>query len=69
MRMYAEVVDRMGAVLIRLESDAENGADLTTLVAAVNKQFRKEFPRRSLLAHTGKAGYMIRIGAAPAVWH
>lgn len=67
--MYAEVVDRIGAILIRLEGEAENGTDLTALVAAVNKQFGKEFPRHALLADSGKAGYMIRIGAAPAVWH
>ena len=64
MRMYAEVIDTSGAVVVRAEGEVTADGDLAELMGLVVNRFRRDHPNQSLMMDIGQAGSTVRLGLA-----
>ena len=64
MWMYAEVIDKSGAVIVRAEGEVSEDEGLAGLMGLVVDRFRRSYPGQSLVTDIEQAGYTIRFGLA-----
>ncbi len=67
MRMYAEIIDDAGTVIVRAEGDVFQDGDLIVLVQSVFNRFRRTHPDQSFLTEVGHAGFTMRFGKVEIV--
>ncbi len=62
MRMYAEIIDDAGTVIVRAEGDVFQDGDLIVLVQSVFNSFRRDYPDPSFVTEFGQAGFTVKFG-------
>ncbi len=67
MWMYAEIIDKSGAVIVRSEGEVSVDGDLAWVMGLVVDRFRQSHPGQSLMTDIGQAGSTIRVGLARSV--
>ncbi len=67
MWMYAEIIDKSGAVIVRSEGEVSVEGELAWVMGLVVDRFRRSHPGQSLLTDIGQAGSTIRLGLARSV--
>lgn len=66
MLVFAEVVDRSGAVLARAEGELKKEGDMAEISRRALDRFHQSFPGQSVLSASG-AEFTLRFGRAPKV--
>jgi hypothetical protein len=62
MWMFAEIVNEAGNVVVRVEGEISNDADVSVLAGAAINRYRRANPDTSLLDEVGNPGFTIRFG-------